>query len=647
MSLIYKLYWAFDRWRIMDHPREELYRISQQIQYRVTDRRWYAKPPVKGLFKFSDRIVSRTSWSVDGLRNVVLSTKGDIHRFPILNRVVDDIVNNTRWNHDFKTGVDGQTRFVHDIDDFDESSGEVKYLYELSRMHQIPVLAAVAVATGDDKLLKLVESQLRRWSEQNPFLATIGWKSGNEVGIRAINLVYYRMIVALSGRETGMLDKFLDPLIELHYKFLKTHLSLFSSKGNHHIGELAAIIAICANYSFPGDQKTLENSFEELCSETLRLIHPDGFNTEQATRYQVTFINLIVTAFEMCRLAGFATPPQVRERIRAMYDFLDALKIDDRQFFHIGDDDNAELIFPYFDPEYDSYESMLNDRAVLFSEMREPASHFDLRNYLLFGDEGRSAFGNAPVRDRQTVVNRCFSDSGYFIYKDNDIQMLFDVGRIGLLPSMCHGHADILNLIVYINRRPVIVDCGSYQYNSRYRKLRDYFHGTLSHNTISVDSLDQAQLGSGMFWMSDPEVEVISFDDSPEVPSCEATHNGYVQRGCSTKHVRKVGYSPSGKKLTVKDYLTSKGDHTATFRLHFHPSVKVIHDGDKLIVNDNITIENALIKKGKLVKGDESIPLGWYSEKYDAIEPTTSFSVDFKIDRSFELITEIKICAES
>lgn len=636
-----KIHWVWDRWKIMDHPREEAYRIRQQLQYHVIDRLWYAHPPIKKAFAYDMPMDALSGFSVEGLQKVISGTE-NIKKFKLLNVEISDITNNNHWNYDFKNGIQGQRKFVHLIDDFNYDLGEIKYVYELSRLYQVPVLAAYAIAVKDNRLLKSIEKQLYNWYEQNPFLGTTAWKSGNVVGIRAVNLVTYRMLLQMAGVEWGELDALLNPLIELHYKFLISHLSLYSSKGNHHIGELAGVIAICVAYKFPNATKVLHSCLLELEAETLRLIHKDGFNREQATRYQASYINLIMVSFRLAKLRGFKPSDEVTERIKQMYVFLESFRIAPREFFHVGDDDNAELIYPYFDKKYNVYESMQNDAVVLFGFSKEAGSHFDLRNYILWGDEGLRKYETAQKKKLSGDLCKLYENSGYFVVRDIHVSLLFDVGNIGLLPTMCHGHSDILSLILYIDKTPILVGCGSYQYNAHYQKMRNYFHGVHSHNTISVDGLDQAVPSNGMFWLSYPETVILDYSEDESHPMCTAQHNGYNRPNLHVTHQRKVEYNKEKKEIWIYDTLLSEERHDISFYLHFHPDVLVKHEEDKLIVNEKVILRNPLFKQGLLAKGNEEQPLGWYSKRYDAIEPACSFVSKVEIIHPLKITTCIK-----
>lgn len=625
----------------MQHPYEEIYRINQQIQYHWRDRKWAKNPPLKHNFRW--KYLLKEYYSQDDISRIVRQSFGNIYVFKLLNIVIDDIVHHSNWNYDAKNKMVCKSRFVHEINDFDYSQGEVKYIYELSRLYQLVPLVANYISNNDNDGIEKLKRTVKEWYSQNPFLYNVAWKSGNVVGIRAVNLIVFKSLLDLVDDDESF-GVFFNDLIELHYKFLKSHLSLYSSKGNHHIGELAGLIAITASFDFDHSKRDLELCFQELQEEVLRLIHKDGFNKEQATRYQASYLNLFMMSFLFCQRADLIWKNEVKERIENAYSFLNEMKVANEVFIHVGDNDDAQLIYPYPDNSFNIYESILNDFSVLFGKDIEGNYHFDLRNYVLLGMKGLENYSSCKRKNTQKSTKiKLYNDSGYFRYSDDKIDLLFDVGQIGLLPTMAHGHSDILSIQFYYEGKPILVDMGSYQYNIKYRKLRDYFHGVHSHNTIAIGGKDQAVLGTGMFWMSNPSVYIGAYSTEKDEVYCTAWHDGYVRKGMNVLHKRNIRIEE--KQVYIEDSIKGEGAQWAFFYLHFHPSVRLHHIYDELIIEveqaKSIVMKNCLFHQGKLVEGDVESPLGWFSPCYDKIMKTNTFVLEIDLSVVNELKTII------
>jgi len=661
------LKWCIDRWEIMDHPKEDLYRLKRFMQGLVFDFILTKKKKLgKAVFEVKRNIGYKR------LNEIIDINRDDYKKFHFLNTSIEDIFNFNSWNFDVKNQIKGPVKLIGRISNNSSSKYEVKYIYELSRLQMLPVLSAYSNFYGDESEIS-VKKIIRDWFSDNPFLKTIAWKCGNDVGIRALNLIYTRIILSDAELNSSLnsgfkkdpnFETFLDELIYLHYKFLITHPSRYSSLGNHRVGELTGLIAICSTHSFKNSDKCLKKSLSELTGLMDKLISHDGFNKEQSTRYQSSYINLFLFSFTLSKqYKGYIIPDEIKLKLKKMFESLTLLKVKTREFINLGDNDDAELIYPYSDNKYNLYESLLNDFSILYNKEIDKSYHFDLRNYLLFGDKGFDDYNR--LKSENIIVDKkevsLLKDAGYFIVNKSNVHLLFDVGKIGLPPIMCHGHSDILGFVLYYKGLPFIVDSGTFQYNCKYIKYREYFRGVSAHNTISVNDSDQAVKGNGMFWMSNPDVNIIDYNLCKEHPFCIAMHNGYCNKGEKIIHKREVTFCHKENIITINDSLFKDDDFNkvndkmllknadnsfdCTFYLNFHPDVKIELKKDFILAENNgvkIKIENKLFNEStKLYFGDKKSLHGWFAPSYDKIIPTHSLVCEMKGVTKKEIATKI------
>ena len=89
-----------------------------------------------------------------------------------------------------------QTEYCFAIEHRSEDvTGNVKQIWELSRLHHLTLLSAAWKVTGKDVYAKATDEQLMSWWKQNPFLSGVNWTSGIEVGIRLISFVWIRRLL--------------------------------------------------------------------------------------------------------------------------------------------------------------------------------------------------------------------------------------------------------------------------------------------------------------------------------------------------------------------------------------------------------------------------------------------------------------------
>lgn len=122
----------------------------------------------------------------------------------------------------------------------------------------------------------------------------------------------------------------------------------------------------------------------------------------------------------------------------------------------------------------------------------------DINRLPLFND-----CGNNVSKHSDTLIMVCkkylylkcdfisnLNNAGYFLFKNNNRNIIVDVGKLGPKYQTGHSHCDCLSFELFINGKPLFVNCGTYNYQT---DLRHYFRSTSSHNTIVVDGKEQSQ----------------------------------------------------------------------------------------------------------------------------------------------------------
>ena len=109
-----------------------------------------------------------------------------------------------------------------------------------------------------------------------------------------------------------------------------------------------------------------------------------------------------------------------------------------------------------------------------------------------------------------------FDKSGFFLIRE--MESLTFV-RCGLFKS--NGSTDQLHVDVWYRGKNLLMDCGTYQYNTT-PELRKFFAGTESHNTVMLDDKDQMLKGPRFMWFYPPKVRSFIIEE---------THDNYVMKG--------------------------------------------------------------------------------------------------------------------
>ncbi|WP_222982683.1 heparinase II/III family protein [Flagellimonas meishanensis] len=543
------------------------------------------------------------------------------------------------WRADLKHGVCSPIKYYGKIKRQDFNTfGDIKIVSEPSRFHFLPFLAFKHISDPKARYDQVLEQILFDWIDQNPYLKSIQWTSGIEVGIRSVNLVYALMILAGFNALRPTTESAILTQLTFNYEFLKNHLSLFSSANNHLMAELMGLVVISCycNVKISERNKWIKMLYGQIHAQ----INDDGVHMELCTRYHAEVSDQVLIAFLFTKASGNEVPSHIEKKLKSMYRFLEHVDYHDYSTV-FGDNDEGFVINPYFQPNFSLYRSQLMSCNYLFGTSYRNDGVMDFRNYLLFGNKFRAVMSDKLPGDS------FFKTSGYcFMYHHNyGIKIAFDAGRIGDSISAAHGHSDLLHFTLQQYTAPMIVDAGTYQYHSNQIFWRNYFRGIHAHNTISVNGANHAKINNRMSWISQPRPPKSSTKFFRDYSICQAEHDAFEELGIV--HNRRIELDRSHRTIKIIDIIkkNSETEQKGGFRLHFHPRATVQNSGNILKVwmdSQELTIENDSFTQGELVIGDKKEPLGWFSPKFNLIERSCCFRMDFIIEHQMQLTTCIK-----
>jgi heparinase II/III-like protein len=183
-----------------------------------------------------------------------------------------------------------------------------------------------------------------------------------------------------------------------------------------------------------------------------------------------------------------------------------------------------------------------------------------------------AAHAASPTRSQSTL----FRQGGYVFLEARTAdrgarQLVFDVGNLGYLPNAAHEHADALSILVRVNETLVIADPGTGTYTAS-PTIRNGFRSTASHNTITIDDLDQADTFGTFKWLNMTRTEVIDWEPGAELDYVRAAHAGYERLRMPVRHTRAVLFVRPEYWIVV-DRIDGRGEHRVRSRFHFPPDV--------------------------------------------------------------------------
>jgi hypothetical protein len=427
---------------------------------------------------------------------------------------------------------------------------EIKHVWEVNRLQFLVPLAVHARISHDSRISKLVLDIVLSWMKGNPPYRGVNWNSGVELALRAISVAVALSIIGLEDIDAGTRIH-VERFFSAHLFWLRRFPSLHSSQNNHRIAELAGSL-ICAAFAPGIDQGRNDKDLDDLIVQLESQILPDGIGAEQSPSYTAFSIELALVAFSSLSLSPEHLPAPVRERLLSWANHVEWISSDAGAVPMIGDCDDCKVvgIEGIGDPLYVSSIAKCITIYLNGPKCLSSCASLDLREAILFSrDKIRCAEPTLPLIGKKTWVA-----GGYSVWRQRPecpVVLVFDHGPLGYLSIAAHGHADALSVWLSIGDTPVIVDPGTYVYNSA-PLWRERFRSSMSHNTLSINGVSSSTTAGPFNWAAKANAHILGSAGSA-TNEVVAEHDGYLKK-FGVMHRRSVSMSDAGK-ITIVDEL--------------------------------------------------------------------------------------------
>jgi Heparinase II/III-like protein/Heparinase II/III N-terminus len=493
------------------------------------------------------------------------------------------------WHRDPVTGRCWERRVWTEYrPENDFAQRDSKIVHELNRHQHLPRLAKAYHLTGDERYAAEAIAQLESWIDQNPPGLGINWQSSLEIGIRTISWLWTVFLLLPSRSFDAAAAQRIGESLFAQLNHIHRHTSLFSSPNTHLIGEAAALFI--AGLVFR-DQKHsaawMEQGAELLIQEADKQILDDGVYGELSAYYHCYALDFYLQALVLAEQNHFTFPRRTRHRIGSMLKFLLHLSPPSGAIPLMGDDDGGRAL-ALQQRSYCSFDDALGLGAILLerADFKYRSGAFREETLWLLGPEGWEAYcllGSAPPVETQAL----FVSGGFAIQRSGwdplASHLVFDTGGLGMLTGG-HSHADALSVLLSSQGRELLVDSGTYVYNSA-PEWRNYFRSTRAHNAVVIDGHDQAEAGGTFRWKTRLSTRMRSDPSLPE-EYVEAEHDGYQRLPQGVIHRRRLLHIP-GEYWVIVDDFRGSGQHTFDFLYHFADQVDATMDRPQ---NTDLTI---------------------------------------------------------
>lgn len=367
-----------------------------------------------------------------------------------------------------------------EIPDFDPNVGDIKLVWELSRLDWVLPLAKRGC---DGRVLPIAQLNdwLNDWSVKNPPFQGPNWKCGQEASIRVMNIAMAAILLDQVKSPSASLLNW----VTVHLKRISpTVLYAIAQDNNHGTSEAAALFIGGSWLVSQGRKEGFRWSTQGrkwLENRAARLIGKQGSFSQYSLNYHRVLLDTFCMAEVWRRhLKLPAFSKQFLSRALAATQWLrHMINPANGDGPNVGANDGARLL-QLTDTDYRDHRPTVQLAMALFA---------DARGYVEEGpwdDALRALRVPQPKTVAPPVGNFVADDGGFAVLRCEGAMAMIRYPRFHFRPSQ----ADALHVDLWIDGENLLRDAGTYSYNTEQQWLT-YFGGTSGHNTVQFDDRDQ------------------------------------------------------------------------------------------------------------------------------------------------------------
>lgn len=507
------------------------------------------------------------------------------------------------------------------IPDFDPAVGDIKLIWELSRMDWVLAFAQRA-RNGDKEALARLNHWLTDWCTHNPPFRGPNWKCGQEASIRVMHLAMAALVLGqINTPPSGLIE-----MIHLHLRRIVPTVNYAMAQDNNHGTSEAAALFIGGSWLASQDitegkgwQQTGRRMLEDRAN---RLIGKDGSFSQYSLNYHRMMLDTLSMAEVWRRQMDLPAFSEhfLKKASAATHWLRNIVSASNGDGPNVGANDGAQLL------------------QLTNSNYRDHRPTVQLATSLFEGQSAYSQDGNwnhalhwlslsAPHNVALKPGSFLADDGGFAMLHNGEAMAMLRYPRFRFRPSQ----ADALHLDLWLHGENLLRDAGSYSYNTKAHWL-NYFAGTASHNTVQFDARDQMpRISRFLFgdWLKTNFCETLRVDASGSQFAA-----GYsISRGPT--HRRYVTLKPTC--LMVTDEI-SGFERKAILRWRLAPGPwKLAHRSDSVQLTNGVH-ELSLMASMPIVRCE--LIDGWESRHY--FEKTTTPIIEIEVHQAGEIKTEYR-----
>lgn len=480
--------------------------------------------------------------------------------------------NPINWHYSPITKQESDKRSAwYRIPDFDPKRGDVKGIWEASRLTHFFYFARAYLITGDKKYYIAFSEQLKRWLIDNPYPFGANYKCGQECALRMINaLMTYKVFDELITSED---EDNLRRLVEVCYKkilsnFFYAHKCI---KNNHTLSEICGLIvgAWCCE-----DKRGLCRAYQLLDKEIETQFLPDGGYIQYSFNYQRLALQVIECVLKISEKSGMSISDKSKKLIKHSVQLMYQCQDDSGDMPNYGFNDGA-LIFPLTVCGYRDFTPTINAVYALLTGVKIFKTGYHDEELMWF-----SLKDSLPVAEIERK-SRAFYGAGLYTMRNKDGFLMICLQDYKTRPA----HMDGMHIDLWHKGKNIFCDSGTYSYAS---EIGQNLAKTAAHNTVKLQKVEQME-SCGIFM-------VCKWTKCKDVVAAEDRFSGTMISKNGYEHTRKILKMEQG--YVVIDEVRCLDDSCMAL---FHTPYEVIIEPEGFTIIDNgITLCAVKIESGEI-----------------------------------------------
>ena len=373
--------------------------------------------------------------------------------------------------------------------------------------------------------LELQNNIISKWIIENPYGTGTGWEP-YPTSLRIINWIKWHF-------KTHRLSDEAKLSLWNQVNWL-TNRPEYHLLGNHLFINAKALLFACVIFGLDEHSAIFRKALKILKEELSVQFLEDGGHFEWSPMYHSLAMEDLLDLYQLKTSLPSSFPSQeIQEKFHRGMNWLHYMSYSNGELAHFND--------------------CANGIAPAFKELDDMGERLGL-NWLLNSD----------------IKFNFFEQSGFSIFKDENIHLIADIGKIGpdYLPG--HAHADTLSFELALKGKRIIVNSGTGEYGLSGERLRQ--RSTSAHSTIELDGKSSSEVWSGFRVAQRARVTDVEIIDDDKKFEFSAVHDGY--RRIASKPLHKRKWKVNDGCLEIVDEVTGS-QNSVQLRYYLHPDILI------------------------------------------------------------------------